>query len=197
MEKFQNRIWSFLDHYLWTGLCHCYNAETHSFPAMFNTWGPKKIERGQKQKLQYQFFFETDTDTFIGTKFFRNWYWYFFRYQRFFKPIPILFPIPKYFETDTIKNGKVSKLRSFETEMSHSANNQNNHWNTEWQLQSYLTCFQYEQPGQVFLLQLITPLPPARIVTVSIIHVIFVVVHLLSSPSQNLKQRYCLLLMAV
>ena len=144
---------------------------------MFNTWGPKKIERGQKQKLQYQFFFETDTDTFIGTKFFRNWYWYFFRYQRFFKPIPILFPIPKYFETDTIKNGKVSKLRSFETEMSHSANNQNNHWNTEWQLQSYLTCFQYEQPGQVFLLQLITPLPPARIVTVSIIHVIFVVVH--------------------
>ena len=39
MERFRNRIWNFLDQNLWTG--HCYNAETHSFPAMFKTWGPK------------------------------------------------------------------------------------------------------------------------------------------------------------
>ena len=69
-------------------------------------------------------FFETDTDTFFDTNFFRNRYRYFFRYQIFSKPIPILFSIPKIFETDTDtikKNGKVSKPRSFETEMSHSA----------------------------------------------------------------------------
>ena len=69
-------------------------------------------------------FFETDTDTFFDTNFFRNRYRYFFRYQFFSKPIPILFSIPKIFETDTDtikKNGKVSKPRSFETEMSHSA----------------------------------------------------------------------------
>ena len=39
--KFLNHIWSFLDKNLWTGLCHWLNAETHSFPAMFNTWGSK------------------------------------------------------------------------------------------------------------------------------------------------------------
>ena len=53
----------------------------------------------------------------------RNRYQYFFRYQFFSKPIPILFSIPKKFktDTDTIKTiGKVSKPRSFETEMSHS-----------------------------------------------------------------------------
>ena len=42
-----------------------------------------------------------DTDTFSDTKFFWNRYRYFFRYQKFSKPIPILFPIPNFFETDT------------------------------------------------------------------------------------------------
>ena len=69
-------------------------------------------------------------------KIFRNRYRYFFRYQFFSKPIPILFSIPHFFETNTDtffdtknfrnryryhqKNGKVSKPRSFETETSHS-----------------------------------------------------------------------------
>ena len=55
-------------------------------------------------------FSDTESDTFFDTKFFPI-------------PIPILFSIPKFFETDTDtikKNGKVSKPRSFETEMSHS-----------------------------------------------------------------------------
>ena len=38
--------------------------------------------------FRYQFFFDTDTDTFFDTKFFP-------------KPIPILLAIPKNFETDT------------------------------------------------------------------------------------------------
>ena len=38
---------------------------------------------------------------FFDTKFFRNRYRYFFRYQIFSKPIPILFSIPIFFETDT------------------------------------------------------------------------------------------------
>ena len=52
------------------------NAETHSFPAMFNTWGSKLIERGQKQKVTFSdnFFFKTDTGTFFNTKNFQNWY---------------------------------------------------------------------------------------------------------------------------
>merc|ERR1712090_37776 len=41
--------------------------------------------------------FETDTDTFFDTKFFRNRYRYFFRYQNFLKPIPI--PLKKYRKT--------------------------------------------------------------------------------------------------
>ena len=77
-------------------------------------------------------FFETnikffETDTFFDTKNFRNRYRYFFRYQIFPKPIPILFSIPKFSETDTDtikKNQKVSKPRSFETEMSNSDDHQ-------------------------------------------------------------------------
>ena len=65
----------------------------------------------------------SETDTFFDTKNFRNRYRYFFRYQIFPKPIPILFSIPKFSETDTDtikKNQKVSKPRSFETEMPNS-----------------------------------------------------------------------------
>jgi len=40
-------------------------------------------------------------DTFFDTKILRNRYQYFFRYQNFSKPIPILFSIPIFFETDT------------------------------------------------------------------------------------------------
>ena len=73
-------------------------------------------------------FFETntkfsETDTFFDTKKFRNRYRYFFLYQIFPKPIPKLFSIPKFSETDTDtikKNQKVSKPRSFETEMPNS-----------------------------------------------------------------------------
>ena len=76
---------------------------------------PKILETNTK-------FFETDT--FFDTKNVRNRYRYFFRYQIFPKPIPILFSIPKFSETDTIKkNQKVSKPRSFQTEMSNSASN--------------------------------------------------------------------------
>ena len=39
-------------------------------------------------------FYETDTNTFFDTKIFRNQYRYFFRYQFFSKPIPILFLKP-------------------------------------------------------------------------------------------------------
>ena len=53
---------------------------------------------------------ETESETFFDTKFFRYRIRYFFRYQIFSIPNP-----------KPPKNGKVSKLRSFETEMSHSA----------------------------------------------------------------------------
>ena len=62
--------------------------------------------------FRYQFFSETDTDTFIDTKIFRNRYRYFFRYQKFSKPIPILFPIPKNFETDTDTFSDTKKNRN-------------------------------------------------------------------------------------
>ena len=77
---------------------------------MFNTWGPKKIERGQKQKTPISIFFETDTNTFIDTKCFRTQY----RYHQ--------------------KNWKVLKPRSFETEMTMEAYDDINsfcRWNWE------------------------------------------------------------------
>ena len=77
------------------------------------------------QKMTRYFFYTNffRNQYFFHTKIFQNRYQYFFRYQNFSKPIPILFSIPNFFETDTdtIKTiGKVSKPRSFETEMSHS-----------------------------------------------------------------------------
>ena len=64
-------------------------------------------------------FFETnikffETDTFFDTKNFRNRYRYFFRYQIFPKPIPILFSIPKFSETDTDTIKKIKKFRNRE-----------------------------------------------------------------------------------
>ena len=83
--------------------------------------------------FRYQIFSIPNPILFPIPIFFRYRYRYFFRYQNFTKPIPILFSIPKFFETDTdtffdTKNfrnryryhpKKVSKPRSFETEMSH------------------------------------------------------------------------------
>ena len=100
---------------------------------------------------------ETESETFSDTKFFRYRIRYFFWYQIFTIPNPILFSIPNFFDTesDTFletkffqyrilysfwfwyrirnypKNGKVSKPRSFETETSHSgavANSESVKW---------------------------------------------------------------------
>ena len=55
---------------------------------------------------------ETKSKTFFDTNFFRYRIRYFFRYQNFPKPIPILFPIPKNFETDTNTIKNVEKFRT-------------------------------------------------------------------------------------
>ena len=126
MEKFRNRIWSFLDQHFGSNIDRKRpkkRSYTKSFRNRYFYW--------------YQFFPKPIPILISIPKKFRNRYRYFFRYQIFSKPIPILFPIPNFFETDTDtffdtknfrnryryhqKNGKVSKPRSFETEMSHSA----------------------------------------------------------------------------
>ena len=70
--------------------------------------------------FRYQFFSIPIPILFSDTNFFRYRTRYFFQYNIFLKPIP--FFKPKFFKADTNtiqKNGKVSKPRSFETEMSH------------------------------------------------------------------------------
>ena len=44
-------------------------------------------------------FFETDSETFFGTKFFRDRFRDFFRYLIFPRPVPRLFSVPIFFET--------------------------------------------------------------------------------------------------
>ena len=45
------------------------------------------------------YFFDTGCETFFGTKFFRDRFRDFFRYQIFSRPVPGLFSVPNFFET--------------------------------------------------------------------------------------------------
>jgi len=66
---------------------------------------------------------KSESKTFFDTKFYRYRIRYFFQYQVFTIPNPILFPIPNFFDTEseTIqKMKKFRKPRSYETETSHS-----------------------------------------------------------------------------
>ena len=68
-------------------------------------WRNQKSERNRNRNFfPIPKFFDTESDTFFDTKIFRNRYRYFFRYQKFSKPIPILFSKPIFSETDTNTN---------------------------------------------------------------------------------------------
>ena len=68
-------------------------------------------------------FFETGSGTFFGTKFFRDRFRDFFRYQIFSRPVPRLFSVPNFFETGS---NTIKKIEQFPgtgipgTGMSHS-----------------------------------------------------------------------------
>ena len=114
--------------------CVCLNFLHCTFSKVWTLWIFVHFLQFRLFEFQYFLIF---SDTFQWQIFFRNQIRYSFRYQNFSKPNPILFLIPNFLETctdiffdtkifetdtDTIqKNGKVSKPRSFETEMSHSA----------------------------------------------------------------------------
>ena len=64
-----------------------------------------KLTRWSLQSEVHIYFFDTGCETFFGTKFFRDRFRDFFRYQIFSRPVPRLFSVPNFFETgsDTIK----------------------------------------------------------------------------------------------
>ena len=70
----------------------------------------KQYLKQTNPRCQYQFFYRIQY-------FFRYRIWDFF--NQFFIPKPIIFSMPKLFNTES-NIGKVSNLRSFETELSHS-----------------------------------------------------------------------------
>ena len=58
-----------------------------------------KLTRWSLQSEVHIYFFDTGCETFFGTKFFRDRFRDFFRYQIFSRPVPGLFSVPNFFET--------------------------------------------------------------------------------------------------
>ena len=82
---------------------------------LYSVWRNPKSEQNRIQNFfPMPIFFDTESDTYFDTKFFRYRIQYFFWYQNFSKPIPILFPIPKISETDTDTIKKMEKFRNRE-----------------------------------------------------------------------------------
>ena len=65
-------------------------------------WRDLKFERYRfRDFFSVPNFFETDSETFFGTKIFQDRFRDFFRYQNFSRPIPRLFSVLIFFETDS------------------------------------------------------------------------------------------------
>ena len=58
-----------------------------------------KLTRWSLQSEVHIYFFDAGCETFFGTKFFRDRFRDFFRYQIFSRPVPGLFSVPNFFET--------------------------------------------------------------------------------------------------